>query len=35
LFETFPPYIVTRTEGDDGKVLEREEVPAFTAARSK
>lgn len=29
LFESFPPYIVTRTKGEDGKVLEREDVPTF------
>ncbi len=29
LFESFPPYIVTRTKGDDGKVHEREGVLAF------
>lgn len=29
LFESFPPYIVTRTKGEDGKVHEREDVPAF------
>lgn len=29
LFESFPPYVVTRTKGEDGKVHEREEVPAF------
>ena len=29
LFESFPPYIVTRTKGDDGQMHEREEVPTF------
>jgi hypothetical protein len=29
LVESFPLYIVTPTQGSDGKVLEREEVPAF------
>lgn len=29
LFESFPPYIVTRTKGDDGKVHERQDVLAF------
>ncbi|MFM6992384.1 MAG: hypothetical protein ACKOWD_14130 [Rhodoferax sp.] len=29
LFESFPPYIVTRIKGDDGKIYEREEVPTF------
>lgn len=29
LFESFPPYIVTRTKDDDGKMHEREDVPTF------
>ena len=29
LFESYPPYIVTRTKGDDGMVHEREDVPTF------